>query len=53
MKKMSIRLPDELYAKLEAQAEKVGVAPAVLARVYLKDLVEKRDRREKNQELDE
>lgn len=42
MKVMSIRLPEELYAKLEAQAEAVGVAPAVLVRVYLKDLIEKR-----------
>ena len=35
MRTMSVRLPDEVFSKLERRADELKVAPAVLARMLL------------------
>jgi predicted DNA-binding protein len=36
MKVISVRLPDETYEQLRERGERLGLAPAVLARAYIK-----------------
>jgi predicted DNA-binding protein len=36
MKVISVRLPDETYEQLRERGERLGFAPAVLARAYIK-----------------